>query len=310
MDKLWIKTLLDIESNGTRIESRNGWSSEILGYSEKLLNINNNFLFNKIRKLNPCYACAEFLWYLMQTDDTTFLQLFAPHYSRFTEDGIHAHGAYGFRWKLQNQLQNIIDILKNHPESRQAIITMWDASIDLKHALALDKKDLPCTLTHQFLLRDGYLHLVTTMRSNDVWLGFPYDVFCNTQLLKLIANEIDAIPGTYTHNVGSEHLYDKNLFSVTQLLGMPKKSLFDSSLPEDKYLKTKVIHRLDYAIQEVKQFVLNSQDKFIDLNLLKLIGKGSILADMALVCVSKFIPTAIKYIFSPQLRIAVEIHNA
>lgn len=96
-----------------------------------------------------------------------------------------------------------------YPQTRQAVVTMWSAG-DLPHAIARDHADLPCTLALQFILRDRKLHCIATMRSNDAWLGLPYDVFAFTCLQRLVAQAVGAELGTYTHQVGSMHLYDRN----------------------------------------------------------------------------------------------------
>ncbi len=326
MDNLWLKTLCTLDTDGIQLESRNGSSSEVVGYSEKLETVNNNFLFNRVRKLSPYYACAELLWYLAMTDDTTFLQLFAPGYARFTEDGVHAFGAYGDRWVTNvggcvscrehkvDQLTDLIATLSLHPESRQAVMTMWTGS-DLEHAKLLDKKDLPCTLVHQFLLRNGYLHLVTTMRSNDVWLGMPYDVFCNTQLQKLVADILGVIPGSYTHNVGSMHFYERNFEQINKMMDMNKKELLVDS-PISEHYPTSCSLILAEQIRMAITFVINASKSEAKVDkddplLNEMFSFYSIIADAALVCAAKWHPEIIdsEYISDPQLRKAVEVFD-
>lgn len=309
MDGFWTDTLCAIQGEGSAVVSRNGGSYEMIGFSEKLPNVNKNFLFNSFRKLDPHYACAELLWYLMMTDDTSFLQLFAPGYKRFTEDGVHAFGAYGHRWMRNSttqtgQLIDVIETLKIHPETRQAIMTMWHGT-DLISAKLLNRKDLPCTLTHQFLLRKGYLHLITTMRSNDAWLGLPYDVFCNTQLLKIVADYVGAVPGSYTHQAGSMHLYDKNADAVEEFLAADSNSTVVDT-PEDSQfnrlthldLSKQVSAAIGY-VWRCKQFDWNDDDPLY-------FTRGTLIADAAFVCAAKFAPEAAEYIHSPMLRMAVE----
>ena len=72
-------------------------------------------------------------------------------------------------------------------------------------------KDTPCTLSLQFLLRDGRLNLTTTMRSNDVWTGVPYDMFSFCSMQVMMAMTLGVGVGTYTHQAGSLHIYERNL---------------------------------------------------------------------------------------------------
>lgn len=219
IDDLWTDTIRQLLDRGEPLDSRVGNCVEMLGYSASLANIEQTFLMNSRRKLSPYYGCAEFLWYLSAECNIERIKAYAPQYANFAEDDA-AYGQYGYRWlanlqrrdlgdPVYSQLEYTIDLLQQDPNTRQAIVTMWEAN-DLRHAILRDHKDLPCTLSLQFLLRREKLHLVTTMRSNDVWLGLPYDVFVFTCLQRLVASCLGVLPGSYTHQVGSMHLYDKN----------------------------------------------------------------------------------------------------
>lgn len=166
-----------------------------------------NFLLDEERALDPCYACAELIWYLSRSSDTMMMEAYAPNYARYSD----GYGAYGARLKNHgdDQLDAVIGVLKRSPNSRQAIMSLWHPN-DVGIALEGEKTDLPCTLSLQFLLREGRLHLITTMRSNDVWLGLPYDIFCFTCIQLMIAQHLDVQHGYYYHNVGSLHLYDRD----------------------------------------------------------------------------------------------------
>jgi len=71
------------------------------------------------------------------------------------------------------------------------------------------------------VVRDNKLHLVATMRSNDAWLGLPYDIFCFTTLQRIIAVELGLELGTYVHQAGSEHIYAKNQEKIDSILTAP-----------------------------------------------------------------------------------------
>lgn len=227
IDDLWTAIVKKILDDGDEIDARLGYRvKEVLSYGATLSSIDQTFLLNKRRRLSPAYACAEFLWYLSMTDDIEMIQAYAPQYHKFAENGV-AFGAYGDRWKndvegVKNQIELLIEHLQRDPASRQAVVTMWNAN-DLPHAIAKDHADLPCTLGLQFLIRNNKLHLVTTMRSNDAWLGTPYDVFAFTCLQWLVASVLNVEPGSYTHQVGSMHLYEKNWTAAREALELRHK---------------------------------------------------------------------------------------
>ena len=248
LNELWQDTLANIGFWGHKLESRAGNCNEIIGFQAILDYPLHNILFVPGRKFSLSYACAEMLWYLSGTDNIEMIQAYAPQYEKFAEDGI-AFGAYGYRWErnpgfgieqiavkqkiimdgfgedtdfesIQNQLYALIHLLKTNPNTRQAIMTMWDSG-DLIHAIFKDHKDLPCTLSLIFFVRDHKLHLVATMRSNDAWLGLPYDIFCFTTLQRIIATELELEIGTYIHQAGSEHIYEKNQEKINSILKAP-----------------------------------------------------------------------------------------
>lgn len=213
-DEMWASAIGQVLIAGARTTSRNGDSHELIGWSGMLTNPRFNFVFNPRRKLSPYYAAGEMLWYLTGSQNAQFIRDFAPSYSKFCEDDGSAHGAYGARWAFGSQLQLLQQLLRERPDTRQAILTSWNASepfLDLKHAVSGDRKDLPCTLSLQFFARESTLHCITTMRSNDVWLGMPYDIFCFTSLQAMLADVLDLSVGSYTHNVGSLHIYGKHI---------------------------------------------------------------------------------------------------
>jgi thymidylate synthase len=227
LDSMWSAAVSEVLTHGSSIHCRNGGSTEVLGWSGTLVNPL-KCLATK-RGINIRYAGAEFLWYLSGQRDARMIQHYAPQYEKFCENGI-AWGAYGWRWAndtamvieansriYRHQFHFLTDHLKKCPYSRQAIVTMWNAG-DLVHAEEGDKKDLPCTLSLQFFIRDNYLHLITTMRSNDLWYGMPYDVFCFCMLQMMLADFLGVQLGTYTHQVGSLHVYLKDRKKITDRL--------------------------------------------------------------------------------------------
>lgn len=208
---LWnnvIATLLGINKEQA---SRAGDTREVIGASLYLETALSGLLTHPGRNMSLHYAGAELIWYLSGTADIEMLTAYAPSYTRFVQgpmdDKIHAYGAYGPR--ILHAVKDLIEILESNPESRQAIVGIWQ-SRDLAGARMKGFGDIPCTLSLQYLVRGGAVHCITTMRSNDVWLGLPYDVFCFTAIQAMVATDLGYKVGSYTHNVGSLHLYAKN----------------------------------------------------------------------------------------------------
>ena len=134
-----------------------------------------------------------------------------PAFANFAEDNGLFHGAYGLR--TQDQYAPVIQRLKQDPDSRQAVVTIWNPVLDLLP----EKRDYPCTILHQFRIRDNKLNMSVYMRSNDVWLGAAYDFFQFTRVQIAIASVLGIAPGSYAHHVGSLHIYEQHYGSAENL---------------------------------------------------------------------------------------------
>jgi hypothetical protein len=177
-----------------------------MGWTGRLNSLKRTFLTNKTRKLDPRYAAAEFLWYFTE-GGLEMISHYAPQYKNFAEVDGTINGAYGPR--MRPQLSYLLELLQHSPNTRRAVIALWTAR-DLD--IADYSRDVPCTLNFQFIIDDDKkLNMIATMRSNDVWLGFPYDVFVNTGVQRLIAGVLGLSTGWYQHQVGSMHVYEKNV---------------------------------------------------------------------------------------------------
>ena len=118
----------------------------------------------------------------------------------------------------EGQWINTVNILKKDKDSRQAIMNIHRPSD--RHA---GNKDVACTLTLQWLIRENKLHLIVNMRSNDIVLGFTNDVFQFTMLQECMAVQLretypDLELGCYYHNAGSMHVYDRHFDMVNKII--------------------------------------------------------------------------------------------
>lgn len=226
VDELWIDVCDSILSEGSELHSRAGKTKELEGWVGRLVDPSFCFLFNPVRKLSPAYAAAEFIWYMSMERTIDRIVAYAPQYARFAEDGV-AHGAYGDRFAGLSDLDwcnrvsemdettgatplaFIVSILRSDPNTRQAVLPLFRVS-DLFHVKAKDRGDIPCTIALNFSIRSSKLNLIVTMRSNDAWLGLPYDIFCFCHLQMLVANMLGMEVGFYQHQVASMHLYEQN----------------------------------------------------------------------------------------------------
>lgn len=170
------------------------------------------------RNLNPAIGAVEAAQLIAGFSNPDLTVRVAPQFKQYAETrnemGDHHPyfwGAYGERIKMQAYCA--IKKLTNDPLTRQAVITLWEPWMDNVEG----KKDYPCTIALQFSLRDALLDMNVIMRSNDVWLGLPYDVFQFTQLQASMARALNTDIGTYRHTALSLHLYDRDRESAQAL---------------------------------------------------------------------------------------------
>lgn len=162
------------------------------------------------RNLREYIGASEALQLVGQTTEPEEMIKNVSAFQNYTDGGIF-HGAYGIR--VYGKLKLIVDLLKKDPDSRQAVLTMYNSTQDLN----VNSRDVPCTLSIQFLIRNNKLCARTTMRSNDVWLGLPYDLIQFCALQGAIAKSLNLEMGWYAHSVGSLHLYEQHFDNVKDL---------------------------------------------------------------------------------------------
>lgn len=161
------------------------------------------------RDVSKKVMAAELMQWLSGTSDLEQLRSVAAIFNTYSDDGIRLYGAYGPR--AAAGLQRAVEVLSDDPSSRQAVVSIW--SNDESQAT----RDLPCTLSWTFMLRDDELHMTTMMRSNDVWRGMAYDIPIMCRIGTAVAAALDVLPGSYTHIANSMHIYESDFNAVENL---------------------------------------------------------------------------------------------
>jgi len=169
-----------------------------------------NKIINKERNWKQEYAEAEWQWYL--TGDPRIEALgdiygkIPEIWKRMANSSGMVNSNYGWQWERHNQLYKVIDMLKKNPETRQAVISIYDGKEIKDYA-----HDTPCTYAIQFTILHGRLDMCVTMRSNDLWYGFCNDQYCFSKLQKMISDELNIEPGVYYHFAHNMHLYNDKI---------------------------------------------------------------------------------------------------
>lgn len=205
----WWEMLSSRGSSNIR-ESRDGnVIDEIINATTVIEDPTRCFMKNKIRKMPIRYAIGELLWYLSGNNDLKSIRMFTKAWDRMSDDGETVNSNYGYCLMDKfgfNQIEQALVQLQDNPSSRQVVLHIKEA----RNLIDNPTKDLNCTVCLQLFIREGKLYMTTYMRSNDLWLGFPYDVFQFTCLQILLAMQLHVDVGTYTHVAGSLHLYERD----------------------------------------------------------------------------------------------------
>lgn len=209
VNELYVNLLRMLLNHGEHAAPRGQVTKEILGVSLTLTDAYRPVITIPSRQLNYHFMAAEAMWILMGRNDVEMLAAYNSQVRQFSDDGETFAGAYGPRFLTQKQY--IVETLKADPWSRQAVIQVWQETPQ-------KTRDVPCTLSWQFLLRSGKLHLIATMRSSDAWLGIPYDFHSFSAVQRSVASALDAGVGNLELRLGSSHLYEVNFQRAKQLV--------------------------------------------------------------------------------------------
>lgn len=155
------------------------------------------------RKLNYRFMAAEALWILKGQNTLAELMPYNARMAEFSDDGVTLAGAYGPR--IAPAIDYVVATLERDVHSRQAAFTIWQPN-------PAPSKDIPCTIAMTITIRNMCLNVHVFMRSSDIWLGLPYDIFAfatigYTFTAKLKRTYPDLVPGFLYITAASSHLY-------------------------------------------------------------------------------------------------------
>lgn len=223
-EELYRKIEEDYICSGKTSESRDGEViGEILNAHIEIADPTRNICERAGKQMPMRYAIGEFLWYLSGSNKLKDISKYSKVWERMSDDGETLNSAYGYRMMKKfgfNQIDYVVSELIKNPNSRQAVIHI---KAPINHH-ENPSNDVPCTIALQYFIRDGKLYATTYMRSNDLWTGFPFDVFSFTCIQILIAMRLRVEVGTYTHIAGSLHMYKRDYDKLKEREGKENAS--------------------------------------------------------------------------------------
>ncbi|MBL7163551.1 MAG: thymidylate synthase [Anaerolineales bacterium] len=235
-----------ILEHGAEKPDRTGTGTRsIFGYQMRF-DLRDGFPLLTTKKLHIKSIVYELLWFLMGDTNIDYLQKHGVRiWNEWADESGELGPVYGAQWRswstaegrVVDQIFELIQAIKENPNSRRLIVSAWNVGEIEKMALP------PCHLLFQFYVADGKLSCQLYQRSADVFLGVPFNIASYALLTLMVAQVCGLEPGDFVHTFGDVHLYT-NHFEQAQL------QLTRSPYPLARMVinpNVKDIFRFDYA---------------------------------------------------------------
>jgi hypothetical protein len=166
-------------------------------------------LFCPERNANPFFHLMEALWMMAGREDLAFPAYYNSGMTKYSDDGFTLNGAYGYRWRKHfgfDQILEVVRHLNNDPNSRRAVMTMYDGQFDTMENPG--SKDIPCNTQIYFDCRGDKLNMTVCCRSNDaIWGAYGANAVHMSVLQEVMAAGLDIPVGVYRQMSNNFHIY-------------------------------------------------------------------------------------------------------
>lgn len=206
----YLNLLQRILDEGIEKTDRTGTGTKSIFGHQMRFNMEDGFPLLTTKKLHLKSIIYELLWFLKGDTNIKYLK---EHGVRIWDEWADEDGnlgpVYGHQWRSWpdynggtiDQIQNVINLIKHHPDSRRMMVTAWNPAEIEQMALP------PCHCLFQFYVADGRLSLQLYQRSADTFLGVPFNIASYALLLQMMAQVTGLQVGEFIHTTGDTHLY-------------------------------------------------------------------------------------------------------
>ncbi|MCQ2384558.1 MAG: thymidylate synthase [Paludibacteraceae bacterium] len=223
----YLKVLQHVLDNGAEKCDRTGTGTvSVFGYQMRF-NLQDGFPLLTTKKLHTKSIIHELLWFLKGDTNVKYLQENGVRiWNEWADENGDLGHVYGYQWRswpdynggFIDQIQQVVDTIKNNPDSRRIIVSAWNVA-------DIDNMNLPpCHALFQFYVANGKLSLQLYQRSADLFLGVPFNIASYALLLMMMAQVTGLEAGEFIHTLGDAHIYTNHLDQVKlQLTREPRK---------------------------------------------------------------------------------------
>ena len=219
--------LKHVLEHGNQKGDRTGTGTlSVFGYQMRF-DLAEGFPMVTTKKLHLKSIIHELLWFLKGDTNIAYLQENGVRiWNEWADENGDLGPVYGHQWRNWNseeidQIKEVIDTLKNNPNSRRMLVSAWnpsvlpDTSVSFAENVANGKAALPpCHAFFQFYVADGKLSCQLYQRSADIFLGVPFNIASYALFTLMMAQVCGYQPGDFIHTFGDAHIYNNHMEQV------------------------------------------------------------------------------------------------
>ena len=208
--KQYLELLDRILTEGVKKEDRTGTGTVSIFGNQMRFNLEEGFPLLTTKKLHLKSIIYELLWFLRGDTNIKYLKEHGVSiWDEWADENGELGPVYGHQWRSWpdenggtiDQIENVVNQIKNNPDSRRMIVSAWNVAEVERMALP------PCHTMFQFYVANGRLSLQLYQRSADTFLGVPFNIASYALLLQMMAQVTGLKPGDFIHTTGDTHLY-------------------------------------------------------------------------------------------------------
>jgi len=210
-----------VRDTGARKEDRTGTGTLSVFGQQMRFDLSEGFPLVTTKKCHLKSIIHELLWFLSGDTNISYLQDNGVRiWNEWADEEGNLGPVYGYQWRSWpaadgrhiDQISQVIDQIRNTPDSRRIIVSAWNVG-------EIDNMALPpCHMMFQFYVADGRLSCQLYQRSADIFLGVPFNIASYALLTMMIARVCELAPGDFVHTLGDAHLYTNHLEQTDEQL--------------------------------------------------------------------------------------------
>ncbi|MDR2223281.1 MAG: thymidylate synthase [Flavobacteriaceae bacterium] len=236
--KQYLNLVQEVLDKGVQKGDRTGTGTKSIFGHQMRFDLSEGFPLVTTKKVHLKSIIYELLWFLK---GDTNIQYLKDNGVRIWDEWANENGdlgpVYGYQWRNWNgegidQIKEVIDTLKNNPNSRRIMVSAWnpsvlpDTTVSFEENVANGKAALPpCHSFFQFYVSEGKLSCQLYQRSADVFLGVPFNIASYALLTMMVAQVCDLEVGDFVHTFGDVHIYNNHIEQVDLQLSREPKAL-------------------------------------------------------------------------------------